>query len=853
MSIQIANRKNSFTRKSLGDFRQKTLVVLLASCALPGLAQTTLLAAADTAQTSLGKIVILGSNRPDQEALQSSSPVDIISADQLRDSGASTLSEALTRLSPAVNFPQNTTGPQAATNGMSIALHGLTPEQTLVLVNGKRLVAQPTLTAGNPPMFGYMGHPTDINIIPFSAIDHVEILKDGASALYGADAVAGVVNIVLKDRSHGGGFSAQVGNYTASQSPHGVPGISTDIKGWKGFELPGEGFLTLSAEANAIRQPEQGVASPNPVYAPAGAGAQGSQPAYDPLRHLMGYAGPVKDFKALANAEVGITDKLRYYGEASLAHIEKTGLSLTVASYQSTAVLGLFPQGRDDLSIITNDALTLQQGLRYKDEKLGDFDLGLNIGVNRSNTFNTLGYNQSLGLNSPIGLDTGTTRSSLIEASLNWVKEFEVGQFKPISVSAGVAQRSDDYKAQAGEWASWYVAPGATVGPGHYSWNAAKGTFTALNPNTPITTGSGISPANAGAWSRHVSSVYGDLEGRWTEKFSYGVAARLENYSDFNTVAAGKLSARYEVTPALALRSTLSNGFKAPSLIQENYQSTASSVAQGTLLVPSLALPTDSPLAIALGAKALKPEKSTNFSLGTVWQPAKNSSLSADAYHIRISDVINYSEALQDNGNGAFNAYLVSKGYKAGTIARFFVNGMDTTTSGIDIAGKHQIAQSGLGLWDLSLGYSYSRTTAANIVATPDALAGTGAKLISTVGVLGVTRATPNTKLLLGQKLSLQDWSFELVEKRYGTYVEALISTTPTPQTFAPQWIADLDIGYKIGKSASLHFGAKNLLDSYPDKEWASNRRVGQTNYPNLAPEGFAGRFVYANVSWTFN
>lgn len=264
-------------------FRPRTslLVLLGAFSASPVWAQAT--AGKTAPSVDLASVVVLGSNRTDQKVLESTSPVDVITAQQLKESGATSLSEALVRLNPSVNFPQDTTGPQAATNGKSVALHGLSPDQTLVLVNGKRLVAQSTLTAGNPPMFGYMGHPIDINIIPFSAIERVEILRDGASALYGADAVAGVVNIVLKDRTAGGSVSAQLGQYTAEDKPHGAPPNPTwYLRGWKGFELPGEGFLTISGEVEKIFHPEEGVASPNPVYAPAGPAAQGNNPPYDP-------------------------------------------------------------------------------------------------------------------------------------------------------------------------------------------------------------------------------------------------------------------------------------------------------------------------------------------------------------------------------------------------------------------------------------------------------------------------------------------------------------------------------------------------------------------------------------------
>lgn len=819
---------------------------------------------ADGASSGLESIVVVGTNRRDQEALDSLSPISVISGETLRSSGAATLSEAIVRSDPAANFPQNTTGPQAASNGLSIALQGLAPDQTLILVNGRRLVPQSTITAGSPPMFGYMGQPQDINIIPLAAVDHIEILKDGASAQYGADAVAGVVNIVLKSRALGGEVAGNIGVYEDSHSPHGEPDPSANLSGWKGFELPGHGLLTVSAEYNSLYQPEQGAPSPNPIYGPAGSStAQGNQPAYDTLRHLMGYAGPVKDGKILASAQANLADDLVYYGSASFAHFRKIGLSLTVDDYQSSATIGYFPQGRDDYSIVTGNAATLQQGVRYSAGIYGDFDFNLNAGVNHQGTFNALAYNAAIAdynlanpnspYATPIGLNTGATETALTELNAGWNREFDVGQYKPLTASAGISARLDRYEQIAGEWASWFVPDGAVVGPGHYIWSAASQKYIPVNPSTPATGPGGTSPAQAGIWGRRVDSIFGDVEGQATETFSYGLASRLERYSDFGSTVSGKLSGRYAIEPSFALRSTLSNGFKAPSIAQQNYQTNGGSVAQGTLLVPSESLTTSNPLAVLLGARPLKPEKSFNFSFGAVWEPSKNSSISADVFRIDVDNVINFSEPIQDTGNGALNAFLVAHGYQSGTIARFYVNGMDTTTNGVDIVAKHRFEQPGVGTWDLSAAYEETDTTASNLLVTPAALAGTGVKLISQVDMLGVTRATPNEKIFLGEKLKHGAWTFDLLEKYYGSYIEVLSSTKPVPQTFNGQPIVDLNIDYAINKHFTWSLGAKNLFATFPDFENPSTRRVGQTLYPNLAPEGFAGRYVYTGVDFSFD
>lgn len=810
--------------------------------------------AADAADSGgeLDTIVVLGTNRKDQTALGSTSPVDVIGSDALTQSGASSLSEALVRLSPAVNFPQNSVGPMAS-NGKSIALRGLSPDQSLVLVNGKRLVAQATLTTGNPPMFGYMGHPQDINIIPISAVERVEILRDGASALYGSDAIAGVVNIVLKSNRSGGNFTGQIGQFTAERKEHGAPGTPPhSAQAWHGWNLGEGGFLNVSAEYEKSTHPEDGVPSPNPIYAPAGPAAQGDQPDYDRNRHYMGYAGPSTAYKALVNAELPLGENFRGYATLSGAYIDRVGASLTVPMYDAKATIGLFPEGRDDFPEVTTEAITSIAGVKFALGNSGDFDFGLTYGRNRNENYGPQYYNQSMGLDSPIGLDTGATTTSLFGANLDWLRPFEWGLISPVTVSAGLAYREDRYEAKEGEFASWYYVPGATIGPGHYRWNAATQTFTPLNPTTAAQNGGGISPDEAGTWTRDVLGVYGDIEGQLTRKLSFGVAGRFEDYSDAGSAASGKLSARYDFTPTFGVRTTLSNGFRAPSLIQSNYTSRQATAAVGTLLIPAWSLPTSDPLARLLGAQDLKPEKSVQLSTGFVWRPNPRSSITVDAYQIKVKDKIAYSENLQDTGNGLFNSILLANGYQSGSVVRFFTNGIDSRTNGIDFIGRTAFEQDGVGLWDLYAGFTALDVKVTRVAPTPASIASTGARLIGIQIPLMITDGTPDTKLSLGQRLTTGKWNFGLVEKRYGNYKETLSSTAPTIQTFGAQWVVDLDIGHELNSATHIVVGAKNVFASYPDEEWPSNRRVGQTRYPHLSPEGFDGRLLYARFTLDF-
>ncbi len=784
-------------------------------------------AAADNGDSAGGgDIIVLGTRRANVRALDSTAPVDVVDEKQLSAIGAANLSEALQRISPSVNFPQGAVAPMGAGNARSISLRGLSPDQTLVLINGKRLVTSANVTTGSPPVWGYGAQSVDINAIPLNAISRVEILRDGAAAQYGSDAIAGVVNLVLRSSDKGGDVQAQLGQYKNKAGR-----ISQSYQGWVGFGLPSDGFLTLSFNAENTVHPKSGLPDNRQQYFTG----DPREATYNREGHLWGYPPSMKAYNFLANAGIDLADGLEFYTFGSFANILKVAAVNHVTARDDGNVRALFTDGINPFSRVRSKAATGAAGLKYTDDALGAFDLGVNYGRYWQKTRQTPHVNASFGTSSPIGYLMGRNRNELLNVSLDWVKDVPVGFLgEPLNISGGVAYRRERYENIAGERAS-YANGGVLILDGPNAGKAAP---------TPA----GTTPDDAGVYKRNVKSVYVGIENQVSREFQIGLAARLEDYSDFGSTANGRISARYDFSPAIAIRATASTGYRAPSLGQIGYATTASSIVAGsTEIVKNRSFAVDSPVARLLGAQDLKPEKSRNLSAGLVLRPIPDASLSVDVYQIKVRDKVALS---QDFQGPAVRALLAANGYPDIIVARFFTNALDTRTRGIDIVGQYGLRLDAESKLDFNIGYSRSRTKVTDI--NSDALAGGGTLVVGNQAIWMLEEAPPRDKLVAGATYTRGGLTASLTEKRYGKYAESLSAIVPTLQTFGAQWITDLDVGYRFSNGLNVGIGSKNLFSSKPDKQWASNSRLFQTIYSNLAPEGFDGAYYYARVGFSF-
>ena len=811
------------------------IALVMGSLAVP------VFAADDTQPTAkndrLDTVVVLGTRRSDLTALQSAAPVDVLSGEQLQQTGATDLSGALTALSPSFNFPQSPQGAFGGSIAQGASLRGLASDQVLVLVNGKRRHSSANITRQSL-VNGRGAAAVDLSLIPLSAIQRVEILRDGAAAQYGSDAIAGVINIVLKENDDGGNLGYRFGGYDKGD------GLQRKLNGWKGFTLPNDGFLTLSFDAGS-QDPASDTNPDNRIFYPGDTSVNTPREQNNRYRTWRWGAGNVSDqYNFVANSEVGIGESLTAYGFATYSHKNTDAEGFfdpptTLRNNYGSNALARYPDGRLPITRYGLEDYAVTGGLRWENERLGKFDLALNHGNNTLKSTDRNAINPSYGTNSPSKIYTGERENDQTNLTLDWVRDFPTDLlFKPLTLSAGLAWRKENYQLSAGEAAGWQNGPlfntadpitGRRI-PGYYS---------------------GITQVDAASLDRKVLGAYIDVEGQVTEKFQAGVAVRTEHYSDFGDTTNGKLSLRYDFTPQIAARATASTGYRAPSLVQSGMSSFSVQVVEqppgsGNFVeVQQRTLRANSPEAQALGGKALKPEESTNYSLGLVWRPLENASVTVDAYRINIDNRITLSDQLPAS---VVTPIFAGTPYANIQSAAFYTNVADTRTDGIELTGNYQWDLQQWGRLNLSGGFAKTDTT---ITGLRDVGNIKGSQIVgrNTQGL--IEEGTPDTKLTLSANWLYENWGLTVAQRRYGEW-KSLNATNPSlDQTYSPQWVTDLDLSYTFHKGVKVSVGAINLFDTHPDKSDGA-QLYGVPKYSITSPEGAQGAFYYTSVSYDF-
>jgi iron complex outermembrane receptor protein len=782
----------------------------------------------DTAKDSnlLDNVVVIGTRRTDQTVLKSATPVEVITARQLEDSGAKNLSGAIAELSPSINYDAFSNSNNSGARPLQF--RGLGPDEVLILVNGKRRHSSAMMQG--KASFGRGAQFVDLNNIPISAVDHIEILRDGASAQYGSDAIAGVINVVLREADHGGNFNVRTGTYG-----EGRQGLEKTYSAWRGFQLGEDGFLTLSAEWLGQKRTNNPFIDTRQQYF-----------AGDPReatinRHVgSGFSADVDSKSIAANAEIGLGAGVRWYSFLTYADRYTAAAGVYRRPNEDTNVRAIFPDGfSPDLQTTSKD-IAVATGLKFGDiDQEGAVDISLNYGQNIIDETVDHSVNASLGNASPTNFYLGKMTSAQTNANLDYTKNIPVSfGVKPLTFGAGATARTEQYKIGQGAPAGYAFGTSTIIGGPNNGQLAAPGVqgFTTYQPQ------------DVADIKRTVMGAYLSLEQQFTEKFQVGIAGRGEHYNDFGWTATGKVSARYDFTPDVALRGTVSNGFRAPSVGQVGFSNSTVTWVGGSQFNTRI-LPVSNPAAQALGATALKPEKSNNYTLGLVLRPTKRSSITIDTFQIDIKDRI----TLTDNLTGTFvTNTLVAAGYPGVAGASFLVNGVDTRTRGIDIVGKQELDVAS-GKLELTTAFNISRTTVQNIHANPAALQNSGLTLIGRQSVGIIEHSAPSNKLLLNARYDWGKWSTNVGATRYGAF--DVIDVVPTADDhFNPQWVADLNATYKFTKQFSVTLGANNLFDSYPTYSALQLAKTGGSSGPYLstAPGGALGRFIYANANYSF-
>ena len=790
------------------------------------------LALAADSDTALGTVVVTGSRGSEVRTVTSSpAPIDVIDSKQLEQTGSSSLREALQKTLPS--FSQRPSGTSNDSVARPYSLRGLNGSNVLVLVNGKRRHNSSVINLDSTAAYGT--NPVDLDMIPVSAIDHIEVLRDGASAQYGSDAIAGVINIILKRNAEGGSVSTQYGQYYEKGDGGNLrqtlnQGLALGDNG---------GFFNYALDAKSVQTATRSREATGNLYFagdPRNATAD---------REVQKNGLPkIKAINLSYNAELPVSDDLTLYSFSTLSQRDAKGGQNYRRPNSTNIIPEIYPDGTAPFYTLKE---TDYQAAAGGKGQIADWqwDLSSTFGRAKSQAGADETLNASLDPGSPTHFDTYSNTFDQWTNNLDLTRAFEVGLSKPLQVSWGLEHRHERYKTESDDVLSWinggYIYPSGPLA-GQPGSVGAQGAIT-------------LTPEDAGQASRNSYASYLDLGFNPTEKLYLGAAARFEKYDDSSgNTRSGKLTARYDFTPTFAVRGTVSNGFRAPSLSQSTYAQTANqyTVVNGvSQFVEAKTARVDSALAKALGAEDLSPEKSRNISLGLTWQPLPQASVTLDAYQIEIRDRIALTGFLYGNG---VDQVLIDNGYKSGYRIKYFTNAADTTTRGIDLVADYRVDYGPLGRVKYGIGANYNKTEIDDIKQTPAALkaAGNNLELFDRVAQGYLTVANPRTKLILSANWQIERFTVNAAVTRYDK-VTARDANPDYDVTFGAKWLTDLEVAYAVTDNLDIAVGANNLFDVRADNNaFPAGDVNGFPKFGSISPFDPYGGFWYTRVAYNF-
>ena len=846
------------------------------------------------AASNIEETVVTGTRREGRTVLESAASIDVLSGDEL---AAQTTSNMLDTLSNAV--PSFTVGQNSISDASSFirapSLRGLPGDELLVMLNGKRLnrASLVQVYQGGETELSFGSQGPDLASIPSIAIRSLEILKDGASAQYGSDAIAGVLNYQFRENASGFEATARYGEYVTGIFPR--DGADRQIAFNWGLPLGNGGFANLSAEWASNAQTVRNATRPSAV-----AFAETYPELASQLPH---YPGPVQEFgtppaesvKVFLNSALPLAngDKLYFFGNyAHIAANESFNYRLPTdvtdsygnsfdrnfnfydiyldpctSAYSGCPAGGfinnshtfnfasLYPAGFTPRFFGTTVERFAAVGYKGKSSGGLTYDFSLTSGHNELSLRLRNTLNPSLGPDSPKNFDDGAFIQDEYTASLDITTPWKVPGFvAPISVAAGVELHHEKYGQRAGDAASYAAGPYAYQ-PLYDCLDTVCTPTLDSNGDQVIATKSTASNGYGGNSSTFSSSTrnlaaYIDLEGDVTDRLTLGLAGRYENYSTFGSTSLGKFQVRYTLTEALALRATVSNGFHAPTAGQQSVQTVTTSFTGTGTQVEVGTYPVDSAIARYYGARNIKPETSTNFSAGLVFNPGNQFVATLDAYqidvHNRITISRSYNVTLADIQAQPALLYVGEGGS-----VQYFTNGFSTRTKGVDLVLTKSVHLPNDAMLSATLAYNYNKTD----VTARDA------SVVADYQVVDIQHYAPNSRVNTTVAYTEGKLTVGLHENYYGTYRDEF---DYPGQLFGAKLTTDLDIAYEVMPKTVLAIGARNLLNAFPDRV-KNNDDVGNTIYPSThslwdgefyprggGPFGYNGRFVYARVNMKF-
>jgi len=818
---------------------------------------------------ALDVISVLGSRKQPRSEANSPVPVDIISGEEFHNQGLTDVLDQIRTVVPSLNVNLQPIS-DAATLVRPANLRGLPPDSTLVLVNGKRRHRSAVITfLGSGLSDGSQG--PDISVFPSIALSQVEVLRDGAAAQYGSDAIAGVINFNLKSDREGGSLEVLGGQHYAGD------GTTAQVAGNIGLPFSSQGFANLSFEYREADSTDRSVQRGDA----AEVAASGNPFVPDPAQ-VWGSPEVKRDFKLVANLGLELNDDLDWYlfGNAASRDIDggfyyrnpvsragvfsgDGGETLLIGNLAGAAcptialrdaagnlrpfsavnaqVTALpancytffrdFPGGFTprfggvvrDGSLVTGVRGTTAGGLRW--------DLSASQGRSEVDFYIYNTVNASMGPNQPEGyrFNPGAYEQTETNFNLDLVKVVDAAWTQyGLSVAGGLEWREEQFEAFNGDQASFEIGPLASQG------------FLIGSNGFP-----GFSPRDAGSWSRSNYAAYVDLEADLSERLLLATALRFEDFEDFGTTTNWKLTGRFQATDALALRGAVSTGFRAPTPGQSNVRAVTTQFIGGELR-DTATLPPTNPIAQRFGGQPLQPEESSNLSFGAVYS-LDAWLFTADYYRIDVEDRIAQSAnfALTPADRAALVAQGVQEAISLDSV-RFFINDFDTKTDGIDLVSSYESDHFG-GDTTYALAMNWNRTEVTDF----------SPAIIGEARVQILEDALPRTKGSFSINHQRERWHAMTRLNYYGSFYEdhvdsgCVVGPDCLPIYGDAALIVDAEVGYKFDNGLFVNVGAQNLFDKEPELNPYGEAVVG-AKFPPLAPYGFNGGFYYVRMGWRF-
>ncbi|WP_395651579.1 TonB-dependent receptor plug domain-containing protein [Brevundimonas sp.] len=842
-------------------------------------------------ETEVEQIIVLGTRRTDRSVTDSASPIDVFSAEELTAQPAADMLDVVKNLVPSFYVPQNTIS-DASTFVRAPSLRGLGADQILVMINGKRYnrAALVQVVTGGDTALSLGAQASDISMIPTIAIKNLQILRDGATAQYGSDAIGGVINYGIRDDDSGFEVATRYGQTYSGD------GASYQVAANAGFSLWGHGFVNLSGEYFKDEQTSRGATRPiAAVFATLNPGLATQLPNYPGPVQIWG-SSPTDGYKLFLNSGYDLSANTSAYMTVNVGHREAdqsfnyrspisaptpltinngTGTPATsspgrngafnpiyltpcptgnltcpaggfVRNTNTFSFASVYPAGFTPRFQGEADQAYGTFGIKGEADSGLTYDFSTTLAQNSLDLAMTQSLNASYGPTSQTAFKFGELIQREHNVNLDLTYPLEVGFASPITISGGAEYRREEYEQTAGDLQSYGVGPYANqalydlISPGVY----ARSTVQPTAAQSPGASGyGGTSPASAGKASQTSYGVYVGAETDVTEAFTVGIAGRYEDYDTFGDTFVGKINGLYRFNDMFSVRGTVGTGFHAPSPGQSNTEILTTAFSAGNQ-VQTGTYPVTSAIAQYYGAVALTPEESTNYGLGFIFEPTSAFTLTVDGYVIDVEDRISVTSTFNVIAADIVAQPALAAVGVGGAVA-YFTNGFDTRTKGIDAVASYRtfLLDNPLGL---TLAYSWNESEVTDF----DPIA------IGLDRIFDIQNITPKQRVIASASWQVSGFTINTRANYYSSWA----SEQDYPgQEFGDKVTADLDVSYTIADAYTITVGANNLFDEYPDKiapttanpifALTGSTADGQIYPRSGGPFGMNGGFWFAKLS----